>query len=62
MAVWQIDVTGSCSRTIEVVADDEDQASELAFEEFDRLWKAQPDQHFDLNEMDVWEATNATES
>ena len=56
MAVWQIEITGRCSRTIEVVADDEDQASELACEEFDRLWKAQPDQNFDLFEMDIWEA------
>ena len=62
MAVWQIDVTGSCSRTIEVIADDEEQASEIACSEFVRLWKAQPDQNFGLFEMDIWEATNATES
>lgn len=58
MAVWQIDVTGSCSRTIEVIADDEEQAEQIAFQEFKRLWNEQPDKNFDLFELDVWEATN----
>ncbi len=62
MAVWQIDVTGSCSRTLEVIADDEEQAEQIAFQEFKRLWNAQPDKNFDLFELDVWEATNATEA
>ena len=56
--LWLMDVTGYCSRKIEVIADNEKQAKERACEEFHRLWKAQPDQHFDLNEMDVWEWIN----
>ena len=60
--LWIMDVQGYCSRKIEVIADNEEQAKERALEEFDRLWKLQPDQRFDLNEMDVWEWINATET
>ena len=56
--LWLMDVQGYCSRKIEVIADNEEQAKERACEEFQRLWKAQPDQGFDLYEMDMWEATN----
>ena len=56
--LWLMDVTGYCSRKIEVIADNEEQAQERACEEFHRLWKAQPDQRFALFEMDVWEATS----
>ena len=56
--LWLMDVTGYCSRKIEVIADNEEQAKERACEEFDRLWKLQPDQRFELNEMDVWEWIN----
>ena len=61
MAIWQIDVTGSCSRTIEVFADDEEQAEELAIIEFKILWSKQPDANFDLFELDVWEATSGNQ-
>ena len=44
-----------CSRTIEIIADDEEQAEQFAFEEFKRLWNAQPDKNFDLFELDIWE-------
>lgn len=36
MALWQIDITGSCSKSIELVADTEEQAKELACEEFQK--------------------------
>tara|TARA_R100001126_G_scaffold96053_1_gene68104 strand:+ start:745 stop:939 length:195 start_codon:yes stop_codon:yes gene_type:complete len=54
MALWEIDITGSCSRTIEIIADDEEQAEQFAFKEFKRLWNAQPDKNFDLFELDIW--------
>ena len=56
--LWLMDVTGYSSRKIEVIADNEEQAKERACEEFNRLWKLQPDQRFELNEMDVWEWIN----
>lgn len=56
--LWLMDVTGYCSRKIEVIADNEQQAKELACKEFWRLWLNQPDTGFNLFEMDVWEATN----
>ena len=63
MAVWQIDITGSCTNNIEVIADTEEQAKELACEEFQRIWNEnEVHKHFHLFEMDIWEATNATES
>lgn len=63
MAVWQIDITGSCTNNIEVIADTEEQAKELACEEFQRIWNEnEVHKHFHLFEMDIWEATNATEA
>ena len=63
MAVWQVDITGSCTNNIEVIADTEEQAKELACEEFQRIWNQNKvHKHFHLFEMDIWEATNATES
>tara|TARA_R100000700_G_C3104657_1_gene100226 strand:- start:451 stop:642 length:192 start_codon:yes stop_codon:yes gene_type:complete len=63
MAVWQVDITGSCSKNIEVIADTEEQAKQLACQEFERIWnRNEVHEHFHLFELDPWEATNATES
>ena len=63
MAVWQVDITCSCSKNIEVIADTEEQAKQLACQEFERIWnRNEVHEHFHLFELDPWEATNATES
>ncbi len=61
--VWAIDITGSCERKIEVIAHNEERAKELACEIFQQLWdETDIHKNFRLFEMDIWEATNATET
>ena len=57
--LWLMDVQGYCSRKIEVVADNEDQAKERACEIFEQIWNHNGvHKYFDLFELEIWEATN----
>ena len=59
MAVWKMSINATCAKDLEVIADTEDEAKERAFELFQSAWKAWcVEDHFELLDMDVWEATN----